>query len=715
MLNAARESAAQMRIITTLAVITLVLLYITAGLLNWWGYHDVQRDAERQLTTLDMLLAEETARAIDGVKLAVDTIGQDLQSANDDGDHNAIELMASGSLQRSMNRVAILLPQMSDVIVRTRDGVIRSTGRSENVFLEDVLAGVDKSEDGIVYFGSQHAPEDSYLAIMRRIETSGGDFIGVVVGLLPVSYFQGLYNSLGIGDGGTVSLWWNDGTLLAQEPRLGHPGERKESMIPRLVSVDTPAVFRSTEDGIERLTSIKGVRGYPLAVAASYSMSVVFAAWWRTLLYSFAGSIFLTLLAGLLIMAVWRRFESAETIRRVAQKHQKAVEERERIAEQLRQSQKLEVVGQLTAGIAHDFNNLLTVVIGNLEVVDRRLARHGDEAMSRRAVESAMNGARKAATLTHRLLAFARKQPLTPKSIDVPSMLTDIVELLRRTLGEGVSVTVDAADEVWPVYVDVSQLENALVNLAVNSRDAMPDGGRVTIGIRNAVIERTDSNLAPGIVGDFVAISVKDTGQGMASDVANKAFEPFFSTKEVGKGSGLGLSQIYGFAKQSGGDCTIQSKVGEGTVVTMYLPRSAGEAEEMDEDGGEVVRGRGETILVVDDSPQVRDYAVRALRELGYLVRQADDPNEALSILGRNDIDCLLTDVGLPGMDGVELATEARRRQPGVAVVFMTAYADKFAVVKDAFQQGQYAVLEKPFRFSEISQAVASSMREEMV
>ena len=707
-----------MRLIAALAVATLLLLYVTAGLLNWWGYRDVRENAERQLSTLDYLLAEETARAIDGVKLAVDTIAQDL--IDEHVENGTVESDVIGpSLRRSLRRVVTLLPQMSDIAVRFHDGGIASTGRTEADTIGGIIATVMDVSDGMAFVraNAEADAHKSSLAVVRHAVGPDGRLLGVVVGIVPVEYFQSLYRSLDIGQGGAVSLWWRDGTLIVREPQFGQVGRRYESMETRFPDDTRILTFASNEEDMagDRMMSVKGVRGYPLAVAASYSMAIVLTPWWRTLLYSFAGSIFLTLLAGLLVAAVGRQFENAETIRRVANQHQKAMVDRERIAEQLRQSQKLEVVGQLTAGIAHDFNNLLTVVIGNLEVLGRRLTKMPEDAVAQRSVDSAMNGARKAATLTHRLLAFARKQPLAPASIDVPAMVAGLADLLRRTLGEAVEIVVEAEEGAWPVYVDASQLENALMNLAVNSRDAMAEGGRVGISMRNVYVERDASNLAPGLVGDFLAIAVSDTGHGMTAETASRAFEPFFSTKEVGKGSGLGLSQIYGFAKQSGGDCTIESAVGRGTTVTIYLPRSDVPAEEDASDmENHVVRGNGETVLVVDDSPQVRDYAVRALRELGYLVRQASDANEAIGIVARGGIDCLLTDIGLPGMDGVELAETVRQKRPDMAIVLMTAYTDRFSSLQDDLKR-DCALLPKPFRYGEISRAVSSAIMGDQV
>ena len=381
--------------------------------------------------------------------------------------------------------------------------------------------------------------------------------------------------------------------------------------------------------------------------------------------------------------------------------------------EQLRQAQKMEAVGQLTGGIAHDFNNLLQVVIGNLEILHRNLPE--DAARLRRSAENAMSGARRAAVLTGRLLAFSRRQPLAPRPVDANELVAGMSELLGRTLGETVRIETALADGLWRAEADPNQLESAILNLAVNARDAMPDGGALTIETANAWLDRAyAARNADAKPGRYVMIAVSDTGSGMDKETMDRVFEPFFTTKEVGKGTGLGLSQVYGFVQQSGGHVRIHSKPGEGTTVRIYLPRFQGGGAEADAEGSgdaAVPAGsRAETVLVVEDSAEVRAYSAEVLRELGYRVLEAADGPTALDILGRPAgarVDLLFADVILPGgMTGTALAERARALRPGLKVLFTTGYARSAADAVSGRLDPGTELIAKPFTYTELAARV---------
>jgi signal transduction histidine kinase len=351
--------------------------------------------------------------------------------------------------------------------------------------------------------------------------------------------------------------------------------------------------------------------------------------------------------------------------------------ERQRAEEALRQSQKMEAVGQLTGGVAHDFNNLLQAVGGSLELLERRLAAgRYDVDQYVKAARTAVN---RAATLTQRLLAFSRRQPLSPRCLDLNALASDMHELIRRSVGESIQLETVLDRALWQVWADGNQIENALLNLAINARDAMPGGGRITIATANTELRREDAAVPPDLEpGPYVALTVSDTGTGMPPDVQVRAFEPFFTTKPIGQGTGLGLSQLYGFARQSGGHARIDSAVGRGTTVTLYLPRHSGASEEEAEE--EVAldapsRGEG-TVLVVEDEALVRMLLVATLEEQHYTVLEAGEGETALEILRSGaQIDLLATDVGMPGMNGRQLAEMARQLRPGLKVLFLTGYA----------------------------------------
>ena len=380
-------------------------------------------------------------------------------------------------------------------------------------------------------------------------------------------------------------------------------------------------------------------------------------------------------------------------------------EELRRNEEALRQSQKMEAVGQLTGGIAHDFNNLLQVIIGNLEALQRNLPESSPRLQ--RAAGNAMAGAQRAASLTQRLLAFSRRQPLNPRPVDPNALVGSMSDLLHRTLGETIAVETVRGAGVWRIEVDPTGLEAAILNLAVNARDAMPDGGRLTIETANAYLDeayvRSHSELVPG---QYVVISMSDTGIGMDEETIAQAFEPFFTTKPVGQGTGLGLSQVYGFVKQSGGHLKIYSEPGEGTTIKIYLPRHDS-AEEDEVDSAPQIAPEGsptETVLVVEDDADVRQQSVEALGELGYRVLQAADGPTALRLLRREThVDLLFTDVVLPaGMTGAQVAAEAREIQPGIKVLFTTGYA-RNAIVHNGRLDPGVQLITKPYSFADLA------------
>lgn len=377
--------------------------------------------------------------------------------------------------------------------------------------------------------------------------------------------------------------------------------------------------------------------------------------------------------------------------------------------EQLRQSQKMEVVGQLTGGIAHDFNNLLTIIAGSLELLLRGL-RGADPKLARRA-EAAMEGARRAAALTQQLLAFSRRQPLAPASVDLNRLVDGMSALLGRTLGAPVAIRTLLAGDLWPTLVDPNQLENAILNLALNARDAMPAGGRLTIETGNVHLEDAQCAPAGGArPGDYVMIAVSDTGTGMTPEAQARAFEPFFTTKPIGQGTGLGLAQVYGFVRQSGGHVSLESAPGQGTSVRLLLPRLRRDPAAIAPAGAApagVPAGAGETVLVVEDEAGVRAVAVEALEALGYRVLAAGTATEALSVLqAAPRIDLLFADMVLGGgMDGEALAEASRRVLPGLPVLFTTGYM-RGGNVRDRLADADVAVIDKPFTIAALARQV---------
>lgn len=419
------------------------------------------------------------------------------------------------------------------------------------------------------------------------------------------------------------------------------------------------------------------------------------------------------ILVGVLALFVTRRAretaQAAVAARdELARANARLVEEsanREAAETQLRQMHKMETIGQLTGGIAHDFNNMLAIVIGSLDLAKRRLAK--DRKRAEASIDNAMQGAERAAQLTARLLAFSRQQPLAPSALNANKLVGDMAELLRRTIGESIRFEAVLAGGLWTAFADTGQLENAVVNLCVNARDAMPEGGRLTIETANAHLDEqyaaANSEVVPG---QYVMLSVTDTGVGMKPEVVERAFDPFYTTKEVGKGTGLGLSQVYGFVKQSGGHVKIYSEIGIGTTVKLYLPRHFGESSATSAvaDADAMPRaGTDEIVLVVEDEERVRQLSVEALRELGYVVLQAEDGESALALLEQQPrVDLLFTDIVMPGMNGRRLAEAARRARPELKVLFTTGYT-RNAIVHNGVLDHDVQFIAKPFTISQLA------------
>ncbi|WP_085683866.1 MULTISPECIES: PAS domain-containing protein [unclassified Pseudomonas] len=395
-----------------------------------------------------------------------------------------------------------------------------------------------------------------------------------------------------------------------------------------------------------------------------------------------------------------------EQLAQANQRLQNEMFERERAEDALRHAQKMEAVGQLTGGIAHDFNNMLTGIIGSLDLMQRYIANGRADEIGR-FTDAAVSSANRAAALTHRLLAFSRRQSLDRKTIDVNELIHSLEDLIRRTKGDPIELTLRLADNVWSVSTDVSQLENALLNLVINARDAMPDGGELLIETANVYLDGNDiTTLEPVKAGDYLMLAVSDNGTGMTPSVRSKAFDPFFTTKPIGQGTGLGLSMIYGFAQQSGGHVSLDSLPGQGTCVRLYLPRL--HALEPEWPVIETVTeapavATGETVVVVEDDPAVRMLVMDLLKELGYRAHEAEDAKGALPLLESDlRVDLLVTDVGLPGMNGRQMAEIARQHRPGLKVLFMTGYAQK-AAERQGFLEDGMDMVAKPFSIEQLA------------
>ena len=400
--------------------------------------------------------------------------------------------------------------------------------------------------------------------------------------------------------------------------------------------------------------------------------------------------------------AATRRYRRALETNNIALARE--IAEREHTESQLRQAQKVEALGRLTGGVAHDFNNMLAIIIGNLDLALKRLT----EERPRRLVRNALEGANRAAALTQRLLAFSRQQPLDPKPTDLNRCVAETSNLLHRILGEAITIETVLGAGVWRAMVDNAQLESAILNLAINARDAMPGGGKLTLETSNTYLDAAYADEHDEVAaGQYVLLAITDTGEGMSAQTMAKAFDPFFTTKPVGSGTGLGLSQVHGFIKQSGGHVKLYSELGVGTNVKLYLPRSLAAGDVGDEEAPLARRDVvGLSVLVVEDAEKVREFAVEALDHLGYAVHQADGAEAALALLDTDlPLDLLLTDVVMPGLNGRGLADEAARRRPGLKVLYMTGYTRNAIVHNGVLDAGTH-LLTKPFTVDQLDRAL---------
>jgi signal transduction histidine kinase len=688
-------------------------------------YRDIA-DAKRELTSLDLLLVEETSRSLQSVDLVLRSVQTKLTTdgVTDPESYNRLE--AGRDTFEFLKRRTAGLPQLDAVTMIAADGRLINFSRyypipPVSVSDRDYFTALrDKPTDQP--FISEPVENRGtgtwtvYLA--RRVSGLDGSFIGLILGAIDLTYFENLYKSLKLGDGGAVSLWRRDGTLLARQPRLEGIGHQfKITSFNGMLDQASSGVYEVDHsiDGPARVVATAAAKDFPVVINVARTFDQILRDWRKEALVILAIATMAAAAAAFAIWTLMRQLGAYEELAVAVGEREKAIQDREKLEAQLRQAQKLEAVGQLTGGIAHDFNNLLTVILGGLETIRRRLPalpQTPDTARIMRAADMAVQSVDSAATLTHRLLAFSRNQPLDPRIIACHELVQSMTELLRRTLGEKIELATRFANQVWHVRADPNQLESAILNLAVNSRDAMPEGGQLTIETRNVVLDESFLSTLPeaGPPGPYVLIDITDTGTGMEQTTLERAFEPFYTTKDVGRGTGLGLSQVYGFVRQSNGVVKIQTKLGEGTSIRIYLPRheeAGSPAAAADEELEMQVPRGAETILVVEDHEDLRIFGVQILEDLGYKVISAPDGPSALKLLEMaGPIQLLFTDVILPGrMNGRTLADAAVASAPGLKVLFTTGYT-RDAIVSNGTLAAGVELLPKPFTYKELADKV---------
>jgi two-component system, NtrC family, sensor kinase len=678
-------------------VASVVLPLMLFGFAAWLNYRHEEGVADDRIERSLDILHEHTLKVFQTVEGAIAEVSEIVRGMTDD----AIRA-DQPRLHERMKRIVEVLPQLRAIFLIDRDG--RPLASSQLVQVPADLRSRERSFFNVhiagdvgTYVSEVVQPRlaifgTPFFVLSRRRPSADGTFNGVIAVAVVPQYFEEFYTLIGRGPGELYALIRADGNFLARYPQ---PPDRLRAVGPGLEAAVAEGrerairTGRSQIDGAERRVGYRKLEGFPVYAIAGIETSAIRGEWMSTM----AGHLIFGVPATLFILLIL-----AMALRRTRRLHAEA-ERREAAEAALRQAQRLEAIGHLTGGVAHDFNNLLMIVSGSAE----RLRRDLTSEKHRRLLDMIMNATSRGESLTRQLLAFSRRQMLTPAVIDLTQRLPELKDMLTRSLRDDITTEVLVPDESCAVKVDPSELELALLNLAVNARDAMPNGGTLTITVTPVVLE--GSATAEGLSGDFVVISVADTGSGIAPEILHHVFEPFFTTKEVGKGTGLGLSQVYGFAKQSGGTATVTSTVGRGTAITLYLPRTQElPAPSTAPMKAEAAPRRAGTVLVVEDSPEVAEVATAYFQQLGYMVKQVASANEALELLAKDaKIDLVFSDILMPGgMNGLELGHAIRRRDAAMPVLLATGYSDS---ARDAVEQG-FIVLQKPFDLAALEQAL---------
>jgi signal transduction histidine kinase/CheY-like chemotaxis protein len=667
----ARRDAA-IKLLKTMMVASVVLPVALFSYAAWVSYQSARAHTDEQLAANLDIISEQANKIFQSIDLSFASVRAIVGDLSDDEIRTQeqtlhLKLQQLDQVLGAIDAIAVV-DKNGDALVSSS---IYPVPGGLNVADRDYFKAQVERDAG-TYVGEVVKPRvrpNTLFGVSRR-RAQNGEFAGAFIVFVVPKIFSDFYEKLTLNQPGTsLALARGDGAILARYPSPPSDMTRfsPTSGFRTAVIADPRGGIVTSNNSIEGVQRRVGYRplGYgDLYVSDGRSTSQTTTEWLSAMSAHLIFGLPATILLVVLVLLAMRR----------TQEFYAEAERRELAEQSLRQAQKMEAVGQLTGGVAHDFNNLLTIIIGNLGIAKRGVV----EARAERALDNALTGAQRAAQLTQRLLAFSRRQPLNPRAVDANKLIHSMSELLTRSLGETVQLETIGGAGVWNIEVDVSEMETTLLNLALNARDAMPEGGKLTIETSNAYLDdqysRAHEGLAPG---QYVLVAVTDNGTGMSRETIEKAFEPFYTTKETGKGTGLGLSQVYGFMKQSGGHVKIYSEVGVGTTINLYLPRhhSAEEIQPVDEPAGSH-RGNGETILVVEDDDGVRQYASEILRDLNYQILEARDAASALRLLDADKpFDLLLTDVVLPGKNGRELATEIEKRRPGVKIIFMTGYS----------------------------------------
>jgi len=702
-MRSARESATRLLQLMMIAAVVLpAVLFIYAAWVSYREFHDVAD--ERIARSLDVM-QEQALKVFETINSTFAEVNEIVRGKSD------AEISAdSPALHVRLAEIVATMPQLRGIVIVGRDGTLLVRSASAVVpeginFSDRDYFSAQESRDVGTYVSNMRLPQlpgnsgGEFFDLSRRLKSPHGSFAGVIaIGVRP-RYFEDFYALIGRNPGSYFALVRSDGSYLARYPAPEDRSQRlsENSALRTAIGRGIDHGFytvRSEIDGVVRRINFRKVPGFSVYALAGVSDEAIRTEW----LSSMETHLLFGLPATLLILAVLFL-----TLRRTRRLYEEA-DRRETAERALRQSQRLEAIGQLTGGVAHDFNNLLMIVSGSVH----RLRREIGDAKQLRLLDAIVNATRRGESLTRQLLSFSRRQTLQPTVIDLSAWLPELKEMLSRSLRGDIEVRLLVPRRACLVKVDASELELALLNLAFNARDAMPSGGILSITAKPIALRGKFGE--DGLRGPFVAIRVADSGQGIPPEILPRVFEPFFTTKEVGKGTGLGLSQVYGFAKQSGGTANITSTARRGTAITLFLPRSFEEqtaARALPRAAGAALPGG--TALVVEDNSEVVEVARGYFTDLGFSVSIAASAQEGLAFVEQtSDITLVFSDILMPGgINGVDLAKELRRRFPGIAVLLTTGYSSS---AQDAVREG-FEVLQKPYDLAALERALLAAFK----
>jgi two-component system NtrC family sensor kinase len=701
-MRTARQSA--IRLLKLMMVASVVLPLVLFGFASWLNYRHVNAVADERIERSLDILHEHALKVFQTVERTIAEVEEVLRGMPD--------AAIAGDQQRlhfRLKQIVEAVPQLQGIAVLDRNGhalassLLPSVPADATASDRDYFKAHAEGVAGTIVSGLLEprwgALRTRFFVLSRARASADGSFNGVIVASVLPSHFEEFYARIGRSPGVLYTMAREDGVFLARYPAQPNPtrGLDSRSALRQEIAKGGDHGFYTVEsqiDNIDRRIGYRKLIGFPVYVTAGTAISAIHAEWFSTmashLIFGLPATMLLFAIIGLALTRTRRLYEEAE--------------KREAAEVALRQAQRLEAIGQLTGGVAHDFNNLLMVVSGSVQ----RLRRDLSEEKHTRILDMITTATQRGESLTRQLLAFSRRQMLSPAVINLSQRLPELKDMLSRSLRGDIETEVMVPQISCAVKVDPSELELALLNLAVNARDAMAGSGTLSIGIRPVLLRGKATE--EGLSGEFIAIRVADTGAGIPADILPHVFEPFFTTKEIGKGTGLGLSQVYGFAKQSGGTVTISSTLGRGTVITLYLPRTR--------ESPVPVLAQAETdqsahpagiVLLVEDNDEVAEVCRAYLEQLGYATKRASGAQQALEMM-ENDaaIDLVFSDILMPGfMNGLELAHAIRERFPRMPILLNTGYATS---AQDAVRQG-FIVLQKPFDIATLEQGLREVLR----